>query len=200
VRINFTAGATVGFEQGTVQPGQSQTFVLKALKSQPMIVSVDSVYQDVTMAISAQNGDTLLSASNKWNSWRSILPATQDYYIKVIAGSSAEKFTLTVTIPSRISFASGATSAKVSGTTAGASTVSYVLFASGGQTMDITLNPSPNKATLGVYGFSDGQPYLRSASGSTTFHMKLPSTQDYVVEVVPQTGQVVDFNMTVKIK
>jgi hypothetical protein len=35
---------------------------------------------------------------------------------------------------------------------------------------------------------------------STIFRMKLPATQDYIVQVVPRAGQVVSYTMNVMIK
>ena len=66
--------------------------------------------------------------------------------------------------------------------------------------MNVLLTPIPNAAALTIWGFSDGQPYIRSVVGSTTFNMKLPSTQDYIVDVVPQGGQEVNFTLAVEIK
>jgi len=129
-----------------------------------------------------------------------LLPSTQDYFFKVGAGASAEDYTLSVTIASRIQFASGATSATVTGSTVNGYNVTYVLYASGGQTMNIALTVPAGTAALTIWGFSDGQPYQRSVTGSTTFNMVLPSTQDYIIEVVPMAGQVVNYSMKVEVK
>ena len=88
----------------------------------------------------------------------------------------------------------------MSGATVEGYIASYVVAAQGGQTMEIQLTPNPNAAALTVWGFSDGQPYIRAQLGSTTFNMQLPSTQDYIIDVVPQGGQEVDFTMRVEIK
>ena len=77
---------------------------------------------------------------------------------------------------------------------------SYVVAAQGGQTMDIQLMPEPTLAALTVWGFSDGQPYMRAQMGSTIFNMQLPSTQDYIIDVVPQAGQEVNFTLRVEIQ
>ena len=165
-----------------------------------MLASVSSHDNDVTMAIIAEDGTTLLPATQGWANWQGTLPATQDYYFQIIAGASTENFSLWVSIPSRIQFNPGAISATVSGRTVDGYIASYVVAAQGGQTMNIVLVPNPNAAALTVWGFSDGQPYIRAQLGSTTFNMQLPSTQDYIIDVVPQAGQEVDFTMTVEIK
>lgn len=175
-------------------------YVLKAQIGQPMIASVSSRNNDVTMEIIAQDGVTLLPASQQWSNWQGNLPDTQDYYFQIIGGSETENFTLWVSIPSRIQFSPGAVSATVSGSTLEGYNVTYVVAAQGGQTMDIQLSPNPNAAALTVWGFSDGQPYMRAQMGSTTFNMQLPSTQDYIINIVPQGGQEVEYTMEVEIR
>jgi len=199
-RINFAAGATYGTASGAIKSGQTQNFVMAAQQGQPMLAFVSSQNNDVTMSIITGSGITLLPASQAWSNWQGTLPATQDYYIQVIGGASEQDYSLWVSIPSRIQFAPGATSATVSGKTVDGYISSYVVAAQGGQTMDILLVPEPNVAALTVWGFSDGQPYIRAQMGSTTFNMQLPSTQDYIIDVVPQAGQEVNFTLRVEIQ
>jgi hypothetical protein len=199
-RITFVTGATYGTATGMIQAGQTQNFVLGAQVGQPMISSLSSQNNDATMSIIAGDGTALLSASQGLSNWQGTLPATQDYYFQVIGGTSTENFSLWVSIPSRIEFAPGAISAAVQGKTAGGNITSYVVAAQAGQTMNILLIPIPSAAALTVWGFSDGQPYIRAVVGSTTFNMKLPSTQDYIIDVVPHAGQEVNFNLAIVIK
>lgn len=199
-RINFEPGSTYGTARGRIAPGQVQNFSLRALQGQPMLASVASPDNDVTMSITAESGTALLPASQASSNWQGTLPATQDYYIQVMGGASEQEYSLWVSLPSRIQFSQGATSATVSGKTVGGNIASYVVAAQGGQTMDIVLMPEPTLAALTVWGFSDGQPLMRAQMGSTTFNMQLPSTQDYIINVVPQAGQEVNFSMKVEIR
>jgi len=201
LRISFPTGATAGVEQGTLQAGGIQAFVLAASQTQPMIVMVDSPAHDLTADIIGQNtGNTLLPASQKESTWEGILPATQDYLITVHGGASEEAFTLTVDIPSRITFAPQATSAKVSGSTPGGLVVSYVIYALAGQTMAVSLTAPSGAAALTIYGFEDGQPLLRSIYNATTWSDTLPVTEDYIIQIVPNAGQVVAYTMTVGVQ
>jgi hypothetical protein len=201
VRISFAAGATSGVAQGQLQATQIKTFILRAMQSQPMMVAVNSQNSDVTLAIQGyQDGRVLLPASNRYSTWQTILPVTEDYLIQVIGGASTENFYLSVNIPSRIIFASGATSATVSGPTPGGFAVIYVLRASGGQTMSVVLQVPQDSGALSIYGYSDGQPMVRSVMNQTAFTTKLPSTQDYIIEVVPFYGHVINYSMTVMVK
>jgi hypothetical protein len=166
-----------------------------------MIAMVDSPGHDLTLSISGlQSGQVLLPASNDMSSWQGTLPATDDYLIRVIGGATTQNFNLSLTIASRISFTPGADSAVVSGSTQGGFNITFALYASVGQTMDINLDTSTGKAALEVWGFGDGQPYLRSQLGETAFSMKLPSTQDYIIAVVPFAGEAVNFSLHVKVK
>lgn len=199
-RIRFAPGATQGTASGTIRPGQTQNFVLGALQGQPLLAFVSSTDNDVTMSITAESGVVLLPASQAASSWQGTLSATQNYYIQIIGGAQEQNYSLSVSIPNRIQFAPGATSATVTGKTVEGYIASYVVAAQGGQTMNIQLSPDPDMAALTVWGFSDGQPYMRAQMGSTSFDMQLPSTQDYIIDVVPQAGQEVDFTLRVEIQ
>jgi hypothetical protein len=200
VRLNFASRATVGFEEGQIQPGQALKFVVGAEKGQPMIAMADSPSHKVTLAIAGKDGTDLVEASQKLTTWEGLLYATQDYYIQVLGGTAAETFTLTVIIPSRISFAPDAISATVNGSTPGGTISSYVLQASAGQTMTVSLDAPANTASLSIYGFTDGQTLVRSATGSTYWTGILPSSQDYIIDVVPNSEDMVDFKLTVEVK
>jgi hypothetical protein len=201
VRINFAAGATAGIVNGELQPGEVQNFLVGASAGQPLMVSTGSYNNDVTFSVmGVKDGQTLLSASQKLTSWQTMLTETQDYLIRVYAGASTENFTLNVITPARIDFALGTVSATETSTTPGGLVVSYILRASINQQMDITLDAPNMSALLSVYGYQDGQPYLRSAAGSQTFSMKLPATQDYVIQVVPNAGQVVNYTLNITVK
>ncbi len=199
-RIGFAAGATESVTTGTIQPGQTLTFVVKALQSQPMIAMVDAPDHDLKLSIFGANGTVLLPASQNTSNWQGLLPATQDYYFQVTGGASAENFTLNVIIAARIQFGAGQIQTTLQGKTVNGYAVSYVAHAQAGQVMNVTINTDPNAAAITVWGFSDGQPYARAQNGVTNFSMTLPSTQDYIIEAVPQGGQVVNYTLTVKIQ
>ncbi len=199
-RINFLTGTTTGSVTGTIQPGETKTYVLEASQGQPMIVMTNSFNNDVTMSIKTKGGTSILNASSKLSNWQGTLPTTEDYYISIYGGATAENFTLSVEIPARIKFALNADSAIVSGKTVGGYPVAYTVFASQGQNMKVDLNGVGSNAALTIYGFSDGQPYSRSVTGATTFNRKLPLTQDYIIEVVPMAGAVVNYTLVINIK
>jgi hypothetical protein len=199
-RINFAQGATFGNVTGVLQSGTSSIYLLNVAKGQPLLLNLGDPNNDLYFSVTGRDGTALLPASSKLSSWQTEVPSTQDYFIQIFAGTATENFDLSVEIPSRVSFAKRAISATVAGTTVNGYSVSYVLTAAKNQIMNVTLTVPANTAALTVYGYSDGQPYLRSVTGSTTFSMKLPSTQDYIIKVVPNGSIAVNYSMTIVIK
>lgn len=199
-RINFSSGATNSATQGTINAGQTLYYVLRALDDQPMIVMLDTPDQGAKLSIFGANGTSLLSQSQQTTSWQGYLPSTQDYYFGLTESRSTQNFTLNVNIPARIEFSSGENQVTLRGQTVGGYSVMYTAYAFGGQELDVTINTAPNVAGLTIWGFSDGQPYARAQNGVTSFNMTLPSTQDYIIQVVPQGGTVVDYELNVKIQ
>jgi hypothetical protein len=200
-RIHFATGATANVVEGQIQAGEARNFLVGAAAGQPLIIMLDSINHDVTFSVKGQkDGAVLLPASQASTSWQTMLTTTQDYLVQLYGGASTENFTLNIIIPARVAFDPGAISAQRSGSTPGGLIVSYVVRASAGQKMKLQLGAPGGNAVLGVYGYQDGQPYLRSAVESTTFDMTLPATEDYIIQVIPRGGEVASYNLNVEIK
>lgn len=200
VRLGFAAGATYTVIAGQVEAGQTLSYALQAGRDQPMLVNLDSTDMDASLSIRGQNGTVLLPSSSKFFSWQGLVPTTQDYFIDIIGGKKSQSFSLSIKVAARIQFAIGETRTVLRGVTSNGYPVSYVVHASQGQKMDIMLNVPPDMAVLSIWGFDDGQPYVRSQPGTVDFSFNLPATQDYIIEVVPRNGATVEYNMTVRIK
>jgi hypothetical protein len=199
-RISFVPGTTYSLTQSSIPASQTLTYFLRALEGQPMIVTLDTPDQSARLSVFGANGIVLLPQSDQATSWQGILPVTQDYYFRITGGGTTQSFTLNVNIPARIEFSSGQSQTTLRGQTVGGYAVMYVAYAFGGQQMEVTINTAPEVAALTIWGFSDGQPYARAQNGVTEFSMTLPSTQDYIIQVVPQGGNVVDYEVTVRIQ
>ncbi len=199
-RIAFALGTTSGSAQGTLAPQAVQSYVLGARWNQVMMVSVSAPSSPVYLQIyGAYDGGYLAVFSSALASWQGWLPRTQDYVVQVYnAGSAATSYTLSVVIPARIQFARGAYSATVYGAGYAAQTISYVLWARGGQTMTATLSSSTNSVVAAIHGFSDNNYLVNSSAARTSWTGTLPSTQEYILEAV-QTGAWVGFTLTVTI-
>lgn len=201
IRLDFALGATFGTVSGNIRPGQVIKYLVGASKSQPMLVSTSSLNNDVIFSVMGlTDGLSLLPASQKYTSWQTMLTVTQDYLITLYGGGTVENYTLDVSTPARVTFPFGAVSVTMSGSTPGGFDVSYVVYALKDQTLDLKLAAPAGNAVLAVYGFEDGQPYLRYVVEQTTFSMKLPASQDYIIQVVPRAGEVAAYSLTINIK
>ena len=199
-RIQFASGATQNVTTGTVPAGLSNTYVLSAQQGQALLASVDSPNPNIKLAIYGANGVVLLPANQGSGSWQGILPSAQDYYFQVIGTNSTENFSLNIIVAARIQFNAGEVKTTLKGRTVNGFAVTYVAYAQKDQKMDVILTVPGDIAGLTIWGFSDGQPYARAQNGVKDFSLDLPSTQDYIIEVVPQAGQVVDYSVLVRIK
>lgn len=196
--IVMESGTTAGVVQGTIQPGQVMTYTLAAGQSQPMILIMNSPNNDVTLGVFEPNGNMLLNPANKWTRWQGLLPQTEVYKIQVIGGATAENYMLTAKVPQLVNFASGTTSISLNGTTTNGYVFSYALACNANQTMTVSLNVPSSSAYIDIFGISTGT-LLSSSAKATTWTGILPQTQDYVVEVVPSNGQVVNYSLTVSV-
>jgi hypothetical protein len=199
-RIQFLTGTTQNITTGTIPSGQVITYIIRAMQGQAMMASVGTPSQQTRLAIFGANGTVLLPANQGSSSWQGTLPSTQDYYFQVIGGSTTENFTLDVTIAARVQFASGEIKTTLKGETVNGYPVTYVAYAKSGQKMDVTLTVSGDSAAITIWGLSDGVPYARAQNGIQDFSFDLTSTQDYIIQVVPQAGQEVNYSLLVRIK
>jgi hypothetical protein len=196
-RISFLPDATTAIVTQSLHPAEVLSFVFHADLGQPLLVQLDAEGQDLALSIRSSGGTMLLSAEAKQLAWRGTLPQTEDYYVDVHGGKGNENLTLTVQLARRIKFKEGAASALVPGETVGGSVMVYTVLGIKGKTMDIGLSGVANKAALSVDGYVDGQSYLRAEEGKVSFSMEVPSTQDYIVEVVPEASQVLSYTLGV---
>jgi LysM repeat protein len=196
-RISFATGGTSAVVSGSLNAGGNAYYVLRAGARQLLEVTTSAADPNLQMAIYAASGSTIKSLASGSPSFRGYLPATQDYLLVVHAMRNTT-YSLNVAIPARISFATGATSASVSGSLAAHASQYYVLRALKGQQLKISVSPQDENMRLVIYGF-DGS-VLRSgmSSGAPTFNGTLPSTQDYIV-VLTASDQAFSYTMNVTI-
>lgn len=124
------------------------------------------------------------------------LPSNGLYTVQVVGGSVTESFTLTIKLPVVVSFASGASSTSLSGTTVNGYLFSYSLNCASGQTMTAALAQPASVATIDIYGLTSGT-LVDASAGYNSWSGILPQTQDYIIEVVPTNNQVINYNLTV---
>jgi hypothetical protein len=84
----------------------------------------------------------------------------------------------------RISFATGATSANVEGTIKKNQILDYLVRAGKSQTLMASVYSANDNVFLGVAGVPTGSILLHTSSGKTSFKGVLPATQDYQLSLV----------------
>jgi len=196
--IVMASGTTAQVVQGTIQPGQIMTYTLEAGQSQPMILGMNSLNNDVTLGVFEPNGNMLLNPANQLTSWQGLLPQTELYKIQVIGGATAENYMLFAKVPQLVNFPTGTSSITLGGTTVNGYVFSYALGCKANQAMTVSLNVPSSTAYIDIFGLSTGT-LLSSTAKATTWTGVLPQTQDYVIEVVPNNGQVVNYSLTVSV-
>lgn len=198
VNIVFAAGTTAAVEQGSLQPNQVLSYTLGAGQYQPMILMVNSPNNDVYLGVKEPDGSKLLDPARKYNNWQWLLPKTELYTIQLYGGATSENYTLTAKVAEIVSFPSGATTVTLSGSTPKGYVISYALSCQANQVMTVSLNVPATTAYLDVVGLATG-PLLSPSSKATNWTGTLPSTQDYIIEVIPVGGQV-NYSLKVTVK
>jgi hypothetical protein len=196
--IVFASGTTAAVEQGSIQPNQVLAFTLNAGQNQPMILIVSSPNNDVYLGVTEPDGSSLLDPAKKYTNWQWLLPKTEQYTIQLYGGATNKNYTLTAKVAEIVSFPSGATTVTLSGSTPKGYVISYALSCQANQVMTVSLNVPATTAYLDVFGLATG-PLLSASSKATSWTGTLPSSQDYIIEVIPVGGEI-SYSLTVSVK
>ena len=181
-RITFAPGATSANTTGDLPGHGVDRYVLRALAGQMMDVHVAAPAGTARLIVYGVDGTVLKSGMGGPPSYRGVLPSTQDYVLEVAAGPAAVHYGLSVVIPQRISFRSGATSAYVEGNLAAHRGRHYVLRALAGQLMEVGASAPAGTVRLIIYG-ADGTVLKSGMGGPPSYRGLLPATQDYIIQL-----------------
>jgi hypothetical protein len=99
----------------------------------------------------------------------------------------------------RINFATGTTSASVTGSLAPGGVQSYVLGAGFNQVMMVGVTSADSKIVLQIRGYSDGVYQAVFSSALVYWQGYLPQTQDYIVEVYNSGGNTEAYTLSIEI-
>lgn len=216
LRLSVPAGETGTSRTTIVDAYATDVYLVRAVAGQTMQVQVSSPESIVNIGVSGYNsGVVLKSLANPARAWSGVLPSSQDYLIVVENPRGVRvRYTLTVdfsplepgpnptatprpsTTSERIRFQPGAISAIVDGNSDGSTIRSYVLAAQGGQTMSVELYAA-GAASFSVVG-ADGNVLKSSGAGDEFWSGELPTTQDYIIAVVPEGGPI-EFTLVVTV-
>lgn len=193
-RITFERGATSTIVQGYLNPNVSDGYVLYALRGQTMTLNLVTLLNDVPLAgayleVSDANGNPLLLLGQYQTAWTGVLPASQNYQIRVTSMGGAGGYRLQVSIPSEIRFARGATSAVLNGTVRPDRLNEYHFQAGANQWISLTVVSPADDVRLTLYG-EDGNILIRAIGmPNNTWSGWLPATQKYFLIVTqPASG------------
>lgn len=195
-QIIFTRGSTAAVVSGAVRHGQVVEYTIDANATQPMILRLDSTVGDVYLGVIDPNGDVMLAPTKKWTYWQWRLPFTGTYRIQIYGGAGPEDYQMTVKVARLAYFPPGYDTVTLLGTTVNGYVLSYAMTCNEGQTMAVRLDLPSSSAYLDVFGLVTGALLLPSDK-ENAWSGTLPATQPYVIEVIPNGGNVVNFSLTV---
>jgi hypothetical protein len=187
-RVDLSGGATSASLSSQIGAGETAAYAFRGAQAEPLLLSLTSGAGDATLFLMSQGGTYFLRPGRS-TSWRGTLPQAGNYFVGVYGGAMPTDYALSLQLVQRIRFKEGATTAAVSGRTPRGTTATYSVFAIKGETLVLTLSSADGKAALAVSGFVDGQTYLSASEKEYQIKLPAPRTQDYIVEVVPLTGE-----------
>jgi hypothetical protein len=179
-RIRFAPGDTSATVGGELPAYAAARYKLWAFAGQLMQVSLSSP-NGASLSVTTAAGVPLSSSST---SFRGYLPVTGDYILAVSSGGKPVSYSVYISIPQRISFEWGTTSATLQGYVYAGQSHHYILRAMAGQLMEIKVTPEDPEDSLQliVYGV-DGTVLKSGMSEGLSFRGELPFSQDYLVTV-----------------
>ena len=209
-RIEFITGTTSNTSAyRELVGGKFDEYILGAMAGQELTVNIapytftDS--ENFVLTISGIDGSVLVSEAAQTHFWTGILPATQDYVIRVANRGKTAQYQLNVNIPWRVNLAAGATSTTLDGKlVTGNSGNEYLLQAKAGQTLSVSTTSANNNACLSITArMTDGSsiPLVNAASHPMTsystffppkpgIHRIIPSRFPYVPMCLQQIASI----------
>lgn len=206
VRLDFSTKTMIA-GPGSINPGDSLQVVFTAEAGRKIKVetTVDSG-SGAALSLWGADGTVLLPETPGITGWEGVLPKVQDYYLSLHNTSQTEiMYSQTITMPpvtpptaTRIQFQPNTTGWYTPGEVLPNQPLRFVLRAMGGQTLNaaITTNPA-NGAFLNVWA-ADGTVFT-GMSPVKEISVKLPSQQDYYLEIIPVFNQTVTYQLSVNI-
>lgn len=198
-QVSFAPGGTRAAFDGNVDAGGVDEYIVRASEGQILQVTLSPPSGSVYLDIRGADGSNLIPDGAQWTSFWSSLSTTQDYHIKVISGGAAQAYSINITIPAMIYFATGESDKTINGHVGENAVVDYLLYAATGQELHLTVTTPGVQVALSVTGMNDGQPYLRYVAEETDWTFTLPATQYYKISVVT-IGPATDFTLYIEVE
>ena len=172
IRVLFDAGAT-------------DTWVMLGIAADQLIDISDPTGAHLEMAIRGADGTVVKPQGQPF--FRGVVPSSQDYLVTLTAGNAAEDYSLYIIIPARITFDPGATTFQLETEIPANAIAHFVIRALGGQTMTVDTTATEGQVITIVYG-ADGTVLQTDHADAPDFMGTLPSTQDYLIDLLAVGG------------
>ena len=191
-RIRFARGTTSGILDDSLPEGGERGYLLGAELGQVMLAHAIAWTDDrradrgaATVRVYRGDGTPLTAPAGEGALWSGRLPADGDYVVRVRATGGPTPYTLAVQIPKPIVVSRQDPSAFYTGAAPSRAPVDFLIDGERGATLEVRLDTERPGGHLHIYGLDDGAQLVRLADRQTRFSDPLPSTQQYVVSVVP---------------
>jgi hypothetical protein len=206
VRVRFARGSTSGIVNDSLQGDESRGYLLGAARGQVMLVhaitwppraGTATPAPAAVQVFSLEDGNELESPAAQESLWSGRLPGSGDYVVRVSA-SAPLAYTLAMQIPRRLNPGAAGPTASIVGAAPSRAPVDYIVQGDEGQTL-AAIVPDRDRATLHIYGLDRGDQLAPLAERRKEWSGKLPSTQDYIVSVVPM-DEGASYELTVTVR
>jgi len=191
--INFGLGETSATISHNLAANGTRYYSFSASANQFVQINI-SPNSGVKLSIVGADGTQVKSASSGGTSFSGYLPQSEFYLVTVTStSSSAASLQLSLIIPARIAFASGSTTAQVSGNVAANSSQYYILKAQANQKLTLNVTSGISISVFGANGTA-----VSNSSSSSSFSGTLPTAQDYIIQLT--TGNnAISYSLTLNI-
>jgi hypothetical protein len=189
LRVRFARGTTSGILSDSLRADETRGYLIGAEQGQVMMVHAITWPVrpgETTAAVrvySVADGGELTNPSGPGSLWSGRLPGSGDFVVRVRA-TQPTAYTLAVQIPRRLSASGSDPTAAITGTAPSRAPVDYIIEGEGGQTLAASVRDG-DPTTLHLYGLDGGEQLAPLSERRTLWAGTLPTTQDYVISVVP---------------
>jgi hypothetical protein len=206
LRVRFARGTTSGIVNDSLRAGETRGYLIGAEQGQVMMVHAitwpvregDAPPASATVRVySVAYGGELTAPSGEGPLWSGRLPDTGDFVVRVSA-TEPTAYTLAVQIPRRLTPGGSDPTAAITGTAPSRAPVDYIIEGKSGQTLAASVRDG-DPATLHLYGLDGGEQLAPLSERRTLWAGKLPTSQDYVISVVPaDAGATYELTVTLR--
>jgi len=214
--VEFGPGGTSLAVKGSTPANTYKRYALKIMAGQTLTAKLTFASGRAILAIWGAEGTVLISDHAGATEWSGKAPITQYYFIDVRNDQAAQAdYTLQLTVPplpaptavppqpinKRIVFAAGQTAVTEHGSVAAGNHAHYLINVMAGQQLIVNVAAGAGNAgqpALVIFG-ADGTVLLSDHAGATSWNGKVPSKQDYTIDVKNVGGGTLVFTLQVTV-